>query len=106
MSENRKELNKKKISKELTALETLKDMGFEILNNYKDKNGKYYIRKISLNVQFYEDGGWCVDSQDSDGLNATLDSGNNLVKILPILKESRDIFLKAIKEIDKEKREN
>ena len=91
--------NKKCGSKELTALEELEDMGFEILNNNKDKNGNYHNRKISIDVQFYEDGSWVVDSCMGKGQNATLGSGDNLIKILPVLKESKDIFLKAIKEI-------
>lgn len=82
------------------ALEELEDMGFEILNNTKNDNGKYYNRKISIDIQFYEDGSWCIDSGDSNGQNATLDSGDNLIKIIPTLKHCRDLFLKVIKEIN------
>ncbi len=83
----------------LTALEILKDMGFQILNMNIDKENSN--RKISIDVQFYEDGSWVVDSNDSTGLNTTLNSGTNLVNILPILKECRNTFLKAISELDK-----
>lgn len=97
-----KRLVKKKKEKEgyNNALEELEDMGFEILNNYKDKDGNYGIRKISIDIQFYEDGSWCLDSGDSKGINATLESGDSLIKILPTLKHCRDVFLKTIKEID------
>ena len=85
-----------------TNLDELEDMGFDILNNYKDENGNYGIRKIVIELQFYEDGSWCLDSSGLDGMNATLDTGDNLIKILPTLKYCRDIFLKAIKELDGE----
>ena len=85
------------MGKELTAIEELEDMGFEVLNvDYKDK---YHVRKISIDVQFYEDGSWCVDSCIADGQSATLGTGDDLRKILPILRGCRDIFLKALKEV-------
>lgn len=86
---------------ELTALEELEDLGFEILNNDPDEDGNYNNRKISIDVQFYEDGSWVVDSCIGDGQNATLDSGDDLRNILPVLKDCKTVFLKAIQEIDK-----
>ena len=105
--ENEKDQNKKELNENRynSSLEELEDLGFEILNNYKDENGEYGLRKISLDLQFYEGGGWCIDSCDSNGMNATLDAGKNLIEILPTLKMCRDLFLKTIKEIDKKEDE-
>ncbi len=92
----KREESKERKGKELTALEELEDMGFEILN--KGIDDKYHVRKISIDVQFYEDGSWCVDSCIAPGQNATLGSGRDLRNILPILKYCRNVFLKALKE--------
>lgn len=97
MKEKRAKLSKKR---ELTALEELKDMGFEIVD-YSTEKEPDGLKKIGIYITFYDDGGWAIDSMDLSGLNATLSSGNDLRKILPILKECRDTFLKALKELSK-----
>lgn len=84
--------------KELTALEELEDMGFEIVD-YSTEGEPDVLKKIGIYIAFYEDGGWAIDSMDLSGINATLGSGNDLRKILPILKECRETFLKALKEL-------
>lgn len=90
-------MNKKK---KFTALEELEDLGMSIFDysTEKEPNG---IKKICLYVQFYNDGSWVIDSMDEYGMNSTIDSGADLRKILPKLKECRDLFLKALKELDK-----
>lgn len=84
--------------KKLTALEELEDMGFKIAD-YSTKEDTDGLKKIYLCIQFYDDESWVIDSMDeTGGLNATLDSGMDLRKMFPILKECRDLFLKALKE--------
>lgn len=86
--------------KELTALEELEDMGFEIVD-YSTEEEPDGIKKIGIYIAFYDDGGWAIDSMDLSGINATLGSGNDLRKITPILKECRETFLKALRERSK-----
>ncbi len=84
--------------KELTALEELEDMGFEIVDYSTEKEPDGF-KKIGVCIGIYEDGGWAIDSMDLSRINAKLGSGNDLRKILPILKECRETFLEALKEL-------
>lgn len=93
-----KKIEEKTEKKELTAKEELEDMGIEIYE-YHGEDGEESIIKIPIWVQFYEDGSWAVDSTDDmGGANRTLETGENLVDILPILRSIRDVFLKTLKE--------
>jgi len=103
------------VTVELTAKEQLEDMGFELIFT-EERDG---IDKLPFFVTFYSDGHWDVmtishtevDVINEDGTiekriysgggGSDLDSGDNLISILPILKEIRDLYLKSLTETQK-----
>ena len=97
--------------KKHTALEELEEMGFELIFT-EEEDG---IDKLPFFVSFYPDGSWDVMTishtkityLDESGTLQTnivsggggndLGSGDNLISILPILRNIRDIYLKCLK---------
>ena len=86
------------LTEDLTLEELLEDLGLELYTEG--------VIKLPLYVSFYEGGEWTVDSVDlqTGASHTTLGDGKNLIKILPVLREIRDLFLKRVKEINKEER--
>lgn len=84
--------------KKYTPEELLRDLGFEIINP-KSEYPKDNIRKIVIEVELWENGMWSLCSTERNASESgDLGYGKNLLKMLPLIRECRDLFLKVIKE--------